>query len=98
MVGRTDRRIAMEDVTIVIGMLRSWNKDRGFGFVEEPTPSFPIKKYFLHAAEILEGQNPPPVGSLVRFEVGEPGRGGKFPACKKAWIVAPKDVTAEVAR
>jgi hypothetical protein len=90
------RRNDMEDVTIIIGILRTWNRDRGFGFVEEPTASFPIKKYFLHAHEILEGQNPPPLGSLVRFELGAHAPGGKFPSAKKAWIVAPKDVTREM--
>jgi hypothetical protein len=83
----------MEDVEIVVGILRSWNINRGFGFLEQPTPSFPIKRYFLHVRDILEGPCPPPVGSLVRFEIAPPLKDGKFPMAKKALIVLAKDFT-----
>jgi cold shock CspA family protein len=83
----------MENVEIAVGLLRSWNADRGFGFVEQPTGNFPIKRFFLHVREILEGPCPPPVGSLVRFEVGPPLKDGKFPMAKKALIFLAKDFT-----
>lgn len=86
----------MEDVEIVIGLLTSWNSERGFGFVTLPIKTFPIKKYFLHISEILEGENPPSVGSMVRFEVGPAGPGAKFFSARKALVVAPKDVTKAV--
>jgi len=82
----------MEDVIIKIGLLRSWVAARGFGFIEVPTTTLPLQRYFLHISDILEGSNPPPVGSLVRFEVGPARKAGQLPAAKKAWIVAPKDV------
>jgi hypothetical protein len=80
----------MENVEIV-GILRSWNEDRGFGFIEEPTQTYPIRRYFLHVREILEGPCPPPVGSLVRFEKAPPLGSGKFPMAKKALIVLAED-------
>jgi cold shock CspA family protein len=86
----------MEDVTIMIGLLRSWNTARGFGFIDVPTAVFPLKKYFLHVSDILEGSNPPPVGSMVRFEVGSPRKAGQLPIAKKAWIIAPKNMSLEV--
>jgi hypothetical protein len=86
---------SMEDVIIKIGLLRSWNTGRGFGFIDVPTTVFPLEKYFLHVSDILEGSNPPPVGSMVRFEVGPPRKVGKLPTARKAWIIAPKDVTSE---
>jgi hypothetical protein len=86
----------MEDVIIKIGLLRSWNPNRGFGFIDVPAAVFPLQKYFLHATDILEGSNPPPVGCMVRFEAGPPRKQGLFPAAKKAWIIAPKNVSSEV--
>lgn len=86
----------MEDVEIVIGLLTSWNLDRGFGFVTLPVRTFPIKKYFMHVSDILEGENPPCVGSMVRFEVGPAAPGSKFLSAKKAWVIAPKNVTKAV--
>jgi cold shock CspA family protein len=82
----------VEDVIIKIGLLRSWVAPRGFGFIEVPTTTLPLQRYFLHISDILEGSNPPPVGSLVKFEVGPPRKAGQLPLAKKAWIVAPKDV------
>jgi hypothetical protein len=83
----------MEDVIIKIGLLRSWNSDRGFGFLEVPSATFPIHKYFLHVSEICEGTNPPPVGSMIRFEAGPPRNNGKYPNARKAWVIAPTNVT-----
>ena len=80
------------DVAIKIGLLRSWNMERGYGFIDVPSATFPVQKYFLHATDILEGSNPPPVGSIVRFEAGPPRRAGKFPAASKALIIPPGDV------
>ena len=87
----------MEDVIIKIGLLRSWIVARGFGFIEVPTTTLPLQRYFLHISDILEGSNPPPVGSMVRFEVGPPRKEGQLPLAKKAWIVAPKDVVIKAA-
>jgi len=84
----------MEDVIIKIGLLRSWVAARGFGFVEVPTTTLPLQRFFVHISDILEGSNPPPVGSMVRFEVGPARKAGQLPSAKKAWIIAPKDVSA----
>jgi len=86
----------MEEVIIKIGLLRSWVAARGFGFVESPTSRLPLERYFLHISDILEGSNPPPVGSLVRFEVGPPRKEGQLPLARKAWIIDPKDVKKEL--
>lgn len=79
------------------GILRSWNAARGFGFVEVPSSTFPIQKYFMHISMVLEGPCPPPVGSIVRFEPGPKRKEGELPTCQRAWIVvlpekAPKAV------
>lgn len=81
-----------DNVIIKIGLLRSWNTGRGFGFIDVPTTVFPLQKYFLHVSDILEGSNPPPIGAMVRFEVGPARKAGQLPAAKKAWIIEPKDV------
>jgi cold shock CspA family protein len=85
----------MEDVIIKIGLLRSWVAARGFGFIEVPTATLPLQRFFLHISDILEGSNPPPVGSMVRFEVGPPRKQGQLPIAQKAWIIAPKNVSLE---
>jgi cold shock CspA family protein len=79
------------------GILRSWNATRGFGFVEVPSKTFPIQKYFLHVSMILDGPCPPDVGSIVRFAPAPPRKEGQLPTASKASIVvlpekAPKAV------
>ncbi len=82
----------MEDLVIKCGFLRSWNPNRGYGFIEIPGPKFPLETYFLHARSILDGQNPPPQNALVRFEVGKSRGTGKYPSAEKAIIVDPRNV------
>lgn len=79
------------------GILRTWNNDRGFGFVEVPSNTFPIKKYFIHISMILEGPCPPPIGSIVRFEPGVPRKEGQLPTASKAWIVVLPETTSKAA-
>jgi cold shock CspA family protein len=69
------------------GILRTWSSDRGFGFIEVPSKTFPIQKFFIHISMILEGPCPPPIGSIVRFEPGPPRKEGLLPTATKAWIV-----------
>ena len=68
------------------GILTSWNKNRGFGFVTLSVKTFPMKKYFLHVSEILEGENPPTVGAVVRFEVSNAAPGRKFLQARRASV------------
>lgn len=76
------------------GILRTWHNTRGFGFIEVPSNTFPIKQFFLHVSMILDGPCPPPVGSIVRFEPGPPFKEGKLPTALKAWIVVlPEQAT-----
>ena len=95
-----DRRVSvkednMEDVIIKVGLLRSWLTSRGFGFIESPSTTLPLQRYFLHINDIEHGPNPPLVGSLIRFEVAPPRKTGECPGAKKAWIIDPKDVSKE---
>lgn len=79
---------------VKVGLLRSWNAERGFGFVECPSPKLPLQRYFLHITEILEGTNPPPVGGLLRFQEAPPRKEGQLPLAKKAWFFDPKELLA----
>lgn len=69
------------------GILRSWNTDRGFGFIEVPSKAFPLQKFFLHISMIKDGPCPPEIGSIVRFEPGPPRKEGQLPVANNAWIV-----------
>jgi cold shock CspA family protein len=86
------------NVDVKVGLLRSWNAERGFGFIECPTTKLPLKRYFLHLSEILEGTNPPPVGGLVRFQEAPPRKEGQLPLAKKAWFFDAKDILAAASR
>lgn len=86
----------MSDSVFKTGILRSWNVQRGFGFVEVPGNTFPIQKYFMHVSMVMEGPCPPPVGSIVRFESGPKRKEGELPTCLKAWIVSLPDAPAQV--
>ncbi len=88
----------MEEAIMKVGILRSWVAHRGFGFLEVPSNTFPVQMYFLHVSEIQHGENPPPVGSMVRFEIG-PARGAnKYPNALKAWIIDPAELVSGVSK
>jgi hypothetical protein len=77
---------------IKVGFLKHWNPVKNYGFVEVPGDRFPLEMYFLHAREIVDGQNPPPKRALVRFEVGQQRTGGRYPVATQAMIVDPKSL------
>jgi cold shock CspA family protein len=79
------------------GILRSWNSNRGFGFIEVPSNTFPIQKFFIHVSMILEGPCPPPVGSIVRFEPGPSRKEGLLPTALKCWIVVLPEEASKAA-
>jgi hypothetical protein len=70
----------------VTGILKNW-KPTGYGFVRALSNRFPIQEYYIHAKMIKHGPNPPPAGSMVRFEPGPPQKGGTLPTAQNAWII-----------
>jgi len=81
------------------GILRTWNNDRGFGFIETPSKTFPIQKYFLHVSMIQDGPCPPEIGSIVRFTPGPPRKDGQLPVANDAWVVLlPEKANTAVSR
>jgi len=85
------------DAVYKTGILRSWNIQRGFGFLESPTNVLPLQRFFLHISEIKCGLNPPLVGSLARFEVDPPRKAGQLPLAVRAWIIDPSELTPPTA-
>jgi cold shock CspA family protein len=67
----------MQDHEKKIGVLRSWNEERGFGIIRVGPPSS-LEKYFLHVSQIRTGTATPSAGMTVHFDVSdkavEPGR------------------------
>lgn len=83
------------DTQYKTGILRGWNAAKGYGFIEVPTSTFPLLKYFLHINEIKDGPNPPPVGSIVRLEPAPPRKPGQLPMAKNVVIIVlPEKVSA----
>jgi hypothetical protein len=69
----------MKDLKRKCGVIRSWQKDRGFGIIVVPNTS-PLEKYFLHISNIFDGTDSPTVGQLAYFKVSDkPVTPGKFP-------------------
>ena len=56
-----------------IGKLKSWNDERGFGFIE---PDGGGKNIFIHIKAFPSGSGRPSIGQALTFEV-EPGPNGK---------------------
>jgi cold shock CspA family protein len=53
-----------------IGVLRSWNEQRGFGIIRVGDQSS-LEKYFLHVSQIRSGTATPSAGMTVCFDVSE---------------------------
>jgi len=60
------------------GTLRSWNDDRGFGFI---APTHGGAEIFVHVSEFPRDGSRPTVGEKLNFELGR-GRDGKPQAVK----------------
>lgn len=56
-----------------VGKLKSWNDERGFGFIE---PVHGGKDIFVHIKAFQSGSGRPSIGQALTFEV-EPGPNGK---------------------
>ena len=56
------------------GTLKSWNDDRGFGFIE---PSQGGQDIFLHISAFPRGAGRPVLGPRLTFEVGLTAEGKK---------------------
>ena len=55
------------------GVLRTWNEDRGFGFIE---PAHGGSKVFVHISAFSRGGTHPTVGEKLSYELGR-GKNGK---------------------
>jgi len=60
------------------GTLKSWNADRGFGFI---TPDDGGADIFVHITQFPRGGSPPVPGQKLQFDVGR-GRGGQVQAVR----------------
>lgn len=60
----------------MIGTLKTWKEDRGFGFLTPDDPNFP--DLFVHISSLQKAKimNVPQIGDRFLFEEGE-GRNGK---------------------
>jgi cold shock CspA family protein len=60
------------------GAIKSWNADRGFGFIQPHDGGADV---FVHISELPRGGSPPVVGEQVFFELGR-GKDGRIQAVK----------------
>lgn len=60
------------------GTLKTWNAERGFGFI---TPEDGGADLFVHITQFPRGSPPPLVGEKLQFDVGR-GRGGQVQALR----------------
>lgn len=66
-----------------VGKLKSWNDERGFGFIE---PVRSGKDIFVHIKAFPPGSGRPSIGQTLTFEV-EPGPNGKSRAHSVEYLV-----------
>jgi uncharacterized membrane protein YsdA (DUF1294 family)/cold shock CspA family protein len=66
-----------------VGKLKSWNDERGFGFIE---PVRGGKDIFVHIKAFPSGSGRPSIGQTLTFEV-EPGQNGKSRAHSVMYLV-----------
>lgn len=74
------------------GRVKSWNAERGFGFIE---PTLGGQEVFLHISAVPSALRPPQIGQAFTFEV-ELNRGGKKRAANLGVLLPRK--AAERAR
>lgn len=72
------------------GRLRSWNDERGFGFIETVRGG---QEIFAHISDFPAGSGRPVVGLALSFEV-KPGPNGKKRAHAIQYLTRPKKRTA----
>ena len=70
------------------GTLRSWNEDRGFGFVA-PTDGGP--EIFVHISAFPRDGARPTIGERLTYELG-PGRDGKSQATRVVRLAVGRDI------
>jgi cold shock CspA family protein len=73
------------------GLIKNWNKDKGYGFVQMRDPTAPDA--FLHFREIrnLSNDDIPVAGDLVLFDVAPPDEGRPSPKAVNALLIMQGD-------
>lgn len=70
-----------------LGILKSYNQKKGYGFIEEDSDVFPVQGAFAHYTQFRNGPNPPRVGSLVRYRTTSPRQIGQLPLAVDVWVL-----------
>lgn len=65
---------------VLTGILRSWDDDRGFGFI---APTQGGRELFVHISAFARDGSRPTVGETVSYELGQ-GKDGK-PQARRVW-------------
>jgi cold shock protein len=58
----------------IIGVIKKWNRDRGFGFARRDDGGTDV---FVHIREVAGGPESLAVGERISFEIGNDPRTGK---------------------
>jgi cold shock CspA family protein len=75
----------------MIGTIKQWNPDRGFGWIRIPNG----KHIFFHITNWEEPLEPPSVGCVVELDVG-PGVKGQKEQAVNVHLPEQKELTVEV--
>lgn len=73
------------------GTITSWDDDRAFGFI---TPTDPGPRVFVHLKAFRRGFEPPRVGQLVEYQIGENADGKQRAEQVQQLNLAPKPIVA----
>lgn len=85
--------IEFQEQNFLTGVLKAWNPIRGFGFVEIPTKTLPVQRFYLHITAIKDGPtNPPLVNSVVRFRTKPAKKIGFLPLAVDATVMDLNDL------
>ena len=76
-----------KDELMEAGIIKNWNKDKGYGFVQMRDPTVPDA--FLHFREIrnLSSGDIPVIGDLVFFDVPPPAERTSGPKAVNALLI-----------